>query len=151
MLDPLTAGVEGGMDNPLSGTGSYYYGTIKITVTVYVASAFPSGTVYACEAHLNVGGDANGDSYLDKDLVIAPTPSKGVTTCTIIFNYDWQLTTPTKDNIQIQFNATANYPSPVAGGNHRTQLRKGERQNEEIKGVPTTQGQITTLTYSTRL
>jgi hypothetical protein len=154
-LDPqtrtFTTLVESGIDNPLSGTGSYYYGEIKITLTVYVASAFPSGTAYGCSGTLTVGGDTNGDTYIENAVATAPAPSGGVTTCTLIFNYFWQLTSPTSDIIDVSFTAVAQNTVTVGSQTEIIDLRDATRSNELIKGVSTTQGNITTLTYSTRL
>jgi hypothetical protein len=148
-LDPQTrtfrTQVENSNGSPNATTGTYYYGTINVTLTVYTASAFPAGTTYVCEVNTTVfdypltqGNNA---------WVIAPAPSKGYTTCTTPINYFWQLSTPQTDRVYIDYYVTA-YSN--FGQTNERELAYAYRTTESFLGVPTVDGTVTSLAWSTR-
>jgi len=146
-----------------SVAGAWYYGDLQIVLTIYVASAFPSGTVYLCYGDLNTYDTStysgtgtlvtagNNNSYTEYAEATAPAPSGGYTTCTLNFNYFWQLENPTADSIYIDFSAQAVNVTNFNGVPQSVVLRQPGRSGMYMTGVPTTDSLITTFKFSTRL
>jgi hypothetical protein len=147
-LDPQTSTFTTRVESesaPATATGTYYYGTIQIVLTLYIASFFESGTVFQCSgtagtSDSGIGG--SGEGFSNSYTTSAPLPTNKVTTCTINIDYFWQLVNPSTDVINVSVNATS--PPGFAP------LATANRDGITITGVPTTNGTITTLYVSLR-
>jgi len=125
-------------------TPSYYYGTLTVKITVYVASSFPAGTAYECD--LSAGTyDGGGGDFTESVAASAAAPSGGVTSCTLSIPYMWQLSTPGTDIITFSFSVSAYNPTSTIG-KFESYRSAGHVPVNSITGVPTKGGTVTTLT-----
>jgi hypothetical protein len=134
----------------LCSTCDYYYGTIQVNLAVYVASSFPSGTVYVCSATASVD-DSAGGFFNEAATVEAAPPSGGKTACTVNMPYYWQLLNPTTDSIAITFEVDAENVGTVGSQSTIIRLGSASRETPGVTGVPTTNGTVTSVGYYTRM
>jgi len=157
-LDPRTHTFTARVQNDVSPVadaappGTYYFGTVTVTLIISVASTFPADTVIACTGTASVDSDYYNGTFYEKAGVVAPAVSGGKTTCTVSMPYYWQLSTPGSDAITVTFSVDAFNTGTVNGQTELVTLRHAERdQIPATTSVPTTNGTVSAFTYYTRI
>jgi len=154
-LNPQTHTFTSGVQNEsitAQPSGTYYYGTITVTLIISVASTFPADTSIACSASADVSEYGTNGYFYESAAAIAPAVSNGKTTCTVSMPYYWQLSTPASDPITTSFHVDALNTVTVNGTTEIVSLRHAERDDiSATTSVPTTNGTVTTFTYYTRM
>jgi hypothetical protein len=137
-------------------TGNYYFGKVVVTLTVFIGSAFPSGTQYSCHADANTfdGGSTGNENSFDESVsaLAGPVTSGGYTSCTLTMPYLWQLASPSTDQICVDFEVDALNTASVSGLTEIVSFRSASRGISEcVTGVPTGSDTTTSFAFSTRL